>query len=76
MRRSAERRRCPKCQRKSALGAVAGPLGGSVKRCRFCYHECGSIDGKPFGFAAQTERVQSELDAERATEPAQSEAAR
>lgn len=61
MRRSAERRRCPKCQRKSALVALAGQPGSAVRRCRFCYHECGSVDGKPFGFKSEQITVRAEF---------------
>lgn len=53
MRRSAEARRCPKCQRKSALSARFVLDDGSARKCLFCGHECGILHGQPFGFKDQ-----------------------
>jgi hypothetical protein len=51
MARVAEHRRCPKCQRKAALGERVRWEGvGSARKCRYCGHECGTTYGKPFGY--------------------------
>lgn len=53
--RVAERRRCPRCQRRSALSTryeIADDYGrptGSYRTCLYCGHEVGSINGKTYG---------------------------
>lgn len=49
--RSAESRKCPKCQRKAALSAPHIMEGvGRARRCNYCGHEVGIIYGESFGY--------------------------
>lgn len=47
---SAQRRKCPRCLRKAALGErVVHEDGCSARRCLYCGHEVGTTYGKSFG---------------------------
>lgn len=47
MRRSAERRRCPQCDRKSALSRVYDPwTSTSVTSCRWCDYSVTRVKGE------------------------------
>lgn len=46
---SAKRRRCPRCLRKAALSAPVYWPNGHGRRCNYCGHEVGIIDGEVFG---------------------------
>lgn len=55
-RRTAEKRRCPRCQRRAALStryelrnAADTRRVGSARECNYCGHEVGIRDGVPFG---------------------------
>lgn len=37
-RENAEHRRCPKCDRKAALGREVGDRAASIRVCRYCNH--------------------------------------
>lgn len=48
--RVAESRRCPRCLRKAALSApVIWPGEGRARRCLYCGHEVGTLNGESFG---------------------------
>jgi hypothetical protein len=59
--RVADRRRCPACNRRSALstpGEIADDYGrriGRYRKCLYCGHEVGIKNGETFGY--RTERV-------------------
>lgn len=53
---AAVHRRCPKCERGSALGQRFRIPEGTWRKCRYCGHECGVINNKLFGFKPDTER--------------------
>jgi hypothetical protein len=48
--RTAQSRKCPRCQRKAALSApTIWPGEGRVRGCLYCGHEVGLRNGEPFG---------------------------
>jgi len=46
---SAKSRTCPRCLRQAALGAPVIWPNGRARRCLYCGHECGVVDGQSFG---------------------------
>ena len=68
--RVADSRRCPACDRRSALSSPKpfvddfdGEVVGRVRECLYCGHAVGSLLGKSFGRATSGYATQEEAEA-------------